>query len=184
LAGSYLARLFLLARTSPSFQGLWWYDFQDDGWDAEDNEDNFGLVRPDLTPKPAFGVLAGLADLVTEGVFMGRLESPDDQLWILRFRLHDRQVWAVWCGDDRERQVVFGKEKGEGEVVLRQLGYPDQTRKWGQRLWAENRGDRGGTPLISLVVGARPTLMSGDLDRVAVVQVIPRFREMETTSED
>ena len=76
LAGSYLARLYLLARTSPSFQGIWWYDFQDDGWKPQYNEDNFGLVRPDLTPKPSYHVLADIAPVVAKGQYVGRLPTP------------------------------------------------------------------------------------------------------------
>jgi hypothetical protein len=35
-------------------RGLWWYDWQDDGTDPKNKEDNFGLVYPDLRPKPAY----------------------------------------------------------------------------------------------------------------------------------
>ena len=80
LSASYLARLYLLARTQPWFKGLWWYDFQDDGWNPTLNEDNFGIVRPDLTPKPAYHVLADIAELVSRGRFTDRLWTPDRNL--------------------------------------------------------------------------------------------------------
>lgn len=31
-----------------------WYDWKNDGGDPNENEDNFGTVHPDLTPKPAY----------------------------------------------------------------------------------------------------------------------------------
>ena len=75
LSASYLARLYLLARTSPSFEGIWWYDFQDDGWNPQYNEDNFGLVRPDLTPKPSYHVMADISPVVARGQFVDRLAT-------------------------------------------------------------------------------------------------------------
>lgn len=69
-----LARTHLLARSIPNLEGIWWYDFQDDGWKPAYNEDNFGLVRPDLTPKPAYFAVQGLAELLKEGTYLGQLE--------------------------------------------------------------------------------------------------------------
>ncbi len=169
LAASYLARLYLLARQSPSFQGIWWYDFQDDGWDPEYNEHNFGLVRPDLTPKPAYHVLAELAAWVSQAEFCGRLTSEDDQLWLLKFRREGQDMWAVWSGDDRERQVIFESTRPAQPLTVRQAGHAARTQSWGFRDWArrqpfyENR--------LSLIVGHRPLLLGSNLSGVSVVQV-------------
>ena len=56
-----LARLYLYARTLPFLKGLYWYDFQDDGWNSAHNENNFGLVRADLTPKLPYFAMKSLA---------------------------------------------------------------------------------------------------------------------------
>ena len=95
LSASYLARLYLLGRTLPYLRGIWWYDYQDDGWNPEYNEDNFGIVRPDLTPKPAYYVMADLASWIPRSTFLGSVQSPDEALRGVRFRLDDQERWAV-----------------------------------------------------------------------------------------
>ena len=57
------ARMFLAVRRENIYTGVYWYDFQDDGVDRVEKEHNFGLIREDYSPKPAFqavGVLNGL----------------------------------------------------------------------------------------------------------------------------
>jgi hypothetical protein len=179
LSASYLARLYLLARQSPSLRGIWWYDFQDDGWDPGYNEHHFGLVRPDLTPKPAYHVLADIAPLVSRGRFLDRLPTDDQHLWILRFRLDAVDCWAVWSGDDRERQVVFENSQPAQPLTVRQAGHAPRTQSWGFRDWVQRQ------PLhenrLSIVAGPRPILIGTDLSGVSVVDVIPRPREKESS---
>jgi hypothetical protein len=180
LSASYLARLYLLARTSPSFKGLWWYDFQDDGWNPENNEDNFGLVRPDLTPKPAYYVMKNIAPIAAFGQYLGRVSTSDDNLWILRFRIGQDDAWALWSADDRERQVTLQIESPDKPVVIRHAGQGSYVTFWGQRDWAAGKTERIPNQL-SVVVGARPVLIGDDLSGVSVVQVIPRPREAGQT---
>jgi hypothetical protein len=178
LSASYLARLYLLARTSPSFEGIWWYDFQDDGWNPQYNEDNFGLVRPDLTPKPSYHVLADVAPLVAGGQFVDRLTASDESLWGLRFKLGPEDCWAFWSADDRDRQVVLQTEFPDRPVMVRQAGHDAISMRWGFRQWADRRGEFAPNRL-SLVVGARPVLISGDLAGVSVAEIVARSREVE-----
>jgi hypothetical protein len=178
LAASYLARLYLLARTSPSFQGLWWYDFQDDGWNPAYNEDNFGLVRPDLTPKPAYYTLRAVAPLVTYGQYVDRLSTPDENLWVLRFKVGRDDMWALWSADDRDRQVILQTGAEGRSIILRQVGREPCVTQWGFRDWvgksreAEIIHDR-----LSLVVGPRPWIIGNRLSGVSVADVIPRPRQ-------
>lgn len=47
--------------TAASYAGpLFWYALRDTGTDKTDREQNFGLVRLDFTPKPAYGVFSQL----------------------------------------------------------------------------------------------------------------------------
>lgn len=173
LSASYLARLCLLARTSPCFRGLWWYDFQDDGWRAEYNENNFGIVRPDLTAKPAYYVLADISDLIARGEYIGRLNTKDDNLWVLRFRYKERDVWALWSSDDKERQVILHTKFPPKRLMIQKLGHRPYQRSWGFRDWVGRKGkfisDR-----LSIVIGPRPFLISGDLVGPSVLQTISR----------
>ena len=54
---SFLTRLYLGAREIPELRAIWWYTLLDDQGDASDPEANFGLLRPDMTPKPAYFAL-------------------------------------------------------------------------------------------------------------------------------
>jgi hypothetical protein len=176
LSASYLARLYLLARTSASFRGIWWYDFQDDGWNRNDNENNFGIVRPDLTAKPAYHVMADVSRLVARGRYVGPVASKDENLEVLRFEHRGRDVWALWCSDDRDRQVILRAENPMSYVSIQQLGHRAYRSTWGFQDWAG-----GGGELIaerfSVVVGHRPVLMSGDLSGVSVAAAVVRSED-------
>jgi len=177
LSASYLARLYLLARTSPSFAGLWWYDFQDDGWNPQYNEDNFGLVRPDLTPKPSYHVLADISPLVAGGRFIDHLTTSDENLWVLRFKTGEADCWALWSADDKDRQVILQTEAPDRPLTIQQTGSDARAVKWGFRDWTSRRSEPVANQ-FSLVVGPRPVLIGDDLVGVSVAQVIARFREV------
>ena len=176
LSASYLARLYLLARTSSSFRGLWWYDFQDDGWRREYNENNFGIVRPDLTPKPAYYVLADVSALIERGEYIDRLKTKDDNLWVLRFRHKERDVWALWSSDDKERQVILQTKFPPKRLTIQRLGHRSYESGWGFRDWVGRKGEFI-SDRLSIVVGSRPFLISGDLAGVSVLRTIPRTFE-------
>ena len=165
-AAAYLARMYLLARTMPYLKGLWWYDFQDDGWEATHNEHNFGLVRPDLTPKPAYYALKDVADLVATATYAGRAETAEEDLWVLKFeREGGEDAWAVWSARERgSTQVLLGFRGAEPpeQVRVREAGRGGVERRFGRRAWyAEEDGVRGGE--LSLAVEATPLLVTGDL---------------------
>jgi len=176
LSASYLGRLYLLARTMPSFQGLWWYDFQDDGWNAEYNEDNFGIVRPDLTPKPAYYVTRDISTLVRHGQYIDRLSTPDEHLWILRFRHDEEDVWAIWSGDDQERQVILRATDPGESLLVQQSGHAPMKRRWGYLDWAGNRRNELEKNQLSIVVGHRPYILRGDLGSASIMDVLLRSR--------
>jgi hypothetical protein len=178
LSASYLARLYLLARTSPSFRGLWWYDFQDDGWKAEYNENNFGIVRPDLTPKPHYYVMADISDLVARGKYIDRLKIKDKNLYVLRFKYKQRDFWALWSSDDKTRQVILQTKSPSESLTIHQLGHKPYKSSWGFRDWVGRKGefipDR-----LSIVIDPRPFLISGDLTNISILQTIPRPFEQD-----
>lgn len=177
LSASYLARLYLLARTSPSFKGLWWYDFQDDGWNPEYNEDNFGLARPDLTPKPAYYVMKDISPILTYMQYVDRVSTGDENLRVLRFKWTQEEAWALWSADDHDRQVVLQTEQPDRPVMIRTAGQGSYVSWWGNRDWAGGKTELASNQL-SVVVGHRPMLIGNDLTGVSVVQVMPRPREV------
>jgi len=89
-----LVRAFLLARTSPAVERVFWYDFQNDGDDPDEAEFNFGLVRTDKIPKPAYHAYKTMASLVrdlppVEFLIIGNT-------YILRFEEGKNRLIAVW----------------------------------------------------------------------------------------
>jgi hypothetical protein len=91
---NYAVRTFLLARTSPAVERVFWYDLQNDGEDRDEGEFNFGLVRMDRTPKPAYRACRTMASLV------GDLRLADFQLlgntYLLSFGEGEDRLTAVW----------------------------------------------------------------------------------------
>jgi len=171
ISASYLGRLYLLARTLRFMKGVWWYDYQDDGWEAEYNEHNFGIVRPDLTPKPSYYVMADVAELAARGKYLGRLETDDTLLWVLRFQLDGKHVWAAWSADDTPRQLLLQTETPDEALVIHKLGHRPVERGWGYRAWATKGG---GAALIrnraAVVVGDRPWLLCGGMESARLLQ--------------
>jgi hypothetical protein len=92
-----LAQMFLLARTMPFLKGIWWYDFCDDGWDRSNREDNFGLVDPNLGPKPAFDAFKAVASMVSNARSVDNVSPGNPSVRALRFLFDgNKQVLALW----------------------------------------------------------------------------------------
>ena len=178
LSASYLARLYLLARTSPPFRGIWWYDFQDDGWEAEYNENNFGIVRPDLTPKPHYHVMADISDLITRGEYIDHLKTNDNNLYVLQFRHKQCDIWAMWSSDDKTRQVILQTKSPLKSLTIHQLGHKPYKSSWGFRDWVGGKNELI-SDRLSIVIGSRPFLISGDLTDVSILKTIPRLFERD-----
>jgi hypothetical protein len=91
---NYLVRAFLLARCFPSVKRFSWYDFQDDGEDPDEAEFNFGLIRLDKTPKPAYRAYKTMASLV--GDLPPAELQIDGDTYVLRFEKGKEPLLAVW----------------------------------------------------------------------------------------
>lgn len=184
VSAAYLARLYLLARTMPFLKGIWWYDFQDDGWSATYNEDNFGIVRPDLTPKPAYFSLADIAAVVAQDEFAGRVDTGDPDIWVLRFRgAGARETWAIWSAHSEDAwQVTLETARTNPPAVrVGEVGRKAIQREWGSRDWVGAHGNAPTLPgRLDLTVRGTPWLISGDLDGVNVAAT--RRREWPESS--
>lgn len=62
-----LARAYLSAAASGTCRNISWYNFRNDGESPFENEFNFGVLRKDMTPKPAYRALATVCRTMTEG---------------------------------------------------------------------------------------------------------------------
>ena len=170
-SADFLARMYLLSRSLPFLKGIWWYDFQDDGWSATYNEANFGIVRPDLTPKPAYYALSAIADLVAASEYIGRVDTGDPDFYILKFRRKSRQdVWAIWSAhEDDDWQVELKSSAVKPlPVTLNEAGGRTFERIWGSRNWAEEPHAKVQADQLEITVRGTPWLISGDLSAVRV----------------
>ncbi len=170
----FIARLYLLARTLPSIKGVWWYDFQDDGFDHEYNEDNFGIVRTDLTPKEPYYVLKSIAEIVKKGQFIEKIQTDDKDLVILKFKMPDSSdVLAFWSlAADHNLRVTFknsAKEKTSLRCFL--AGFAEQKREWGARDWVDKKTAPVMDDKLMVTVKGRPYIMRGDLSGLTVESV-------------
>jgi hypothetical protein len=186
LAAAYCARLYLLAGTLPFLRGIWWYDFQDDFWSFDDREGNFGLVRPDLTPKEAYHAYAAVSDLVAAGAYERRLDTPDPDIWAVLYaaprgaaRRFGRDVLAVWSAHLDDDWSVVLRSRRPKPVALEQVGRPALDRDWGRREWYDDRGAPVIPNELEVTLRRMPVLVRGDLDSVSVTRVTRRdFPEM------
>ena len=163
-SAAFLARTFLLSRTMPYLKGLWWYDFQDDGWKPEYNEDNFGLVRPDLTPKPSYYALASIAAAVAGSEFVERLPTGSPDLWALKLRTPDgKDLLALWTESaDEKRLSIATTDPNRKPVRLVEVGRTSTERPWGVRDWAGNSHAENAPDHLGIVVRENPVLIIGE----------------------
>lgn len=104
---AYLARSFFLARTIPNIKGMWWYDLINDGQDKGEQEHNFGLLRPDFEPKPAYSVLKAITPVVREYTYDASTSVQTDDVYMLYFNKGPERVVVAWAASrSREKQVI------------------------------------------------------------------------------
>ena len=164
-----LARLYLYARQLPFIKGVWYYDFQDDGWKHGHHENNFGLVRPDLTPKTSYFALKSLARRLSFGKPTGSEEFDGGSLF--RFEGEEGPFWAVVNrSEDHDLQLVFESGDPSLPLTVEVVGSAPVTRPWGYRDWP-NRERNVNPNRIAVTVGEMPVLLSGNLDRVRIAAI-------------
>jgi hypothetical protein len=159
-AAMYLVRFMLLARTRPWIGGVWWYDLVDDGESDSSAEHRFGLVRRDLSPKPAFGVAMSVMKLLDSGEPLrayrypggGYLVTGRDERgpWAMGWSMSPRSL--AWTGGSTPEPDVPA-QYGAIEPTLPADGYPVLFRKqqgtWtADAQWLERSGAGPRTPAI------------------------------------
>lgn len=95
---AYYARAYLTAAGCGAVHSIYGYDFVDDGFNVLERENNFGIIRRDFTPKPAYRGLAKVCRTFTKG--KASLEPvplrEGGDIWI--FRMGGQS--AVWARHD------------------------------------------------------------------------------------
>ena len=112
--GVRLFRQLLTAAASDRVRASFIYDLVNDGDDANYSERNFGLVRSDFSPKPAYRAIALLGRTFREG----KPEMTSTTLVDGKYRLHEyRQGRAMAVWTDSPKKVRVPVPAGVGAAV-------------------------------------------------------------------
>lgn len=170
-----LARLFLLGRTVHEIKNITWYDFQCDGDESGSSEDNFGIVKPDLTPKPAYFALSDVTAWLNAARFTGFERSGEDGLWALRYQIGDESAIVVWSElDDAKLQIILNSPDAQ-DIKVRHIGRKNFDRKWGFYDWIDDRKAGVQEHNFSVTAGNMPLVLQGkSLDKAKIDRVIRR----------
>jgi len=116
-----LSRTYILGQTLPFLKTTFWYWFGPDGPDREWSEDNFGILNPDYSPKPAYIALKNLTNIFNGSVYRKKLDL-DINIYIREFKKGNDFIYALWnikglsyitVKTDEEIKLVdmYGKEQ-------------------------------------------------------------------------
>jgi hypothetical protein len=105
-SANYLARMYVQAMSLPFVRTTFWYDFQNDGTNPTYNEDNFGLIRSDFTPKAGYVAYRMMTEALAGKRFVRRLPLPEP-LYAYEFAAGGERAIAAWCA------------RGSGGALLR-----------------------------------------------------------------
>ncbi len=109
---SFVARTYLTSVASGAVASVSWYDFRNDGNDPYYNEFNFGMVRNDLRPKPAYRALATIANTLAGMKLIGQIDLGPDA-YAFRFGDGNTDVVAVCAPQNGSLLAFRGEEKPE-----------------------------------------------------------------------
>lgn len=105
-----LPRMYL-TYLSAGISKIFWYDLHNDGKLAGEREHNFGLLRWDWTPKPAFYAYKEMTTALGKNPsFVKRIKvEGQDALWALVFRRAEdkREVLATWSVEEAQTYRIL-----------------------------------------------------------------------------
>ena len=180
VAAMNLARLYLLARTLPFIKGVWWYDFQDDGWNAKGKEHNFGMIKANMTAKPAYYVMSSISRLVKTANFIRRIPTKDKKIWLLQFKYPDgTDALAMWSEHaDNDWKICLRKTNNKDKSIkVYHAGRKAYKLPWGARNWAFNRKSKVRKNELELTLRGLPLIIEGDLSNIKVIRIRKRIFE-------
>ncbi len=132
----YLTRAYLLARRYATMNVLIWYDFRDDGTNPRNPEHNFGLIRQDYSPKPAYVAAAVLTHTLGDRPWKRAImENPTNAIHEYSNGDND-SVIVGWCVQSLYHELVNIRPK-PGTYILRDWQGGEQTVEIGEKgyLW-------------------------------------------------
>ncbi len=98
---SYLVRALTLALAGTGLERIFWYNFRDLGTAPKAENFNYGLVREDLAPKPAFLAFRTLVHEIGRRPFQERRDLGDS-LQAYAFGGEGKRVWVIWSAKEKK----------------------------------------------------------------------------------
>jgi hypothetical protein len=127
---AFLARSFLLARSRPDIKGMWWAELADS--DAPQRTQQLGLLRSDLSEKPAYDVLKVIAPLMTRYRYKADSQPSRDlgrnNLYLMDFTTDDDHLLAAWAIGQARQIKIETRNDVQGAVQLIDTRQPRRGR--------------------------------------------------------
>lgn len=172
MQAAHASRFAFLAATTPNLECAAWYDFQNDGNDCYSSENNFGLVRSDLTPKPSWYALRDTISVLSGAQSVVREKTSDAGLWMLRIKKKDGNDSVVLWSSLDESLLQVELEGPAQAVQMRHAGRASVPRDWGFYDWVDERDQGVRADRFSITVGNLPVIIEGkDLSQAHVARV-------------
>jgi hypothetical protein len=102
-----------------------WYDWRDDGLDANEPEHHFGIVHHEFRqsgnspfePKPAYFAAKTVNAFLAGSTYQKRLAITDEDNFVLVFSNSGRDRIAAWTTSSKPRQVSISLQPGSYKVL-------------------------------------------------------------------
>ncbi len=106
-----LARTYLMSREQNIAQGVFIYDFMNDGTSSTDSESNFGLIRADWSPKPSYSAMAVLASTLGSLPYTSSIVE-NSSTKVLEYGSGNNFVIAAWTVAGDTQNVTLSLPSG------------------------------------------------------------------------
>lgn len=111
------ARTALLVAAMPDdYARVFYYDFLCDGANPDEDENNFGLVGFDYSPRPAYVAYAQATRAVGGRPFLRRLAHPDNAVRLYLFGPEDDPLLVGWVTEVTPEELIAGARADGSEL--------------------------------------------------------------------
>ncbi len=178
-SSDYIVRSLFLSRTMPNVKGAFCGAFKDKGTDRFDSEVNCGFLDSKGFPKQSYFAIKSIADILTKAKFVGRVKTENPDLWILKFKLGEEDVFVMWSADlNMQYQAIFKASKNNPKKPFKAYlaGRDSVTMEWGFREFFSARGKINRTYIgdkVSFTVWRTPFIVRGDFSNTDLEVDIP-----------
>jgi len=116
-----MLRYILIAIASGMVEQLFWWRLAAHGYGLVDNIGNKWRVRP------AYRQMKAFLDLLSDGLYVGRIKTKDENVWLLEFDMPgNRTIYTGWTDKvERKIKLPFDWSEGmnaEGEIFRNKRG--------------------------------------------------------------